>query len=115
MFDDCSYFQFFSRQCILMISATATLASDAPESTSNWIEKMREMQEEKRKAAERVRYFHRFLSYEFNKDFFQAKQLQTMDDEFSVGELVEDETVKTKAKVSIFFLTYSYSIVVVFV
>ncbi|CAF2325116.1 unnamed protein product [Rotaria sp. Silwood2] len=57
---------------------TPTLASEPAESTSSWIEKMRQMEEEKRKAAER------------------AKLLEQMDEEFGVNNLIHEESEKQK-------------------
>jgi len=41
-------------KCFLFHRATPTIASESAESATSWVEKMRQMGEEKRKAAERV-------------------------------------------------------------
>ncbi|CAF0730011.1 unnamed protein product [Adineta ricciae] len=57
---------------------TPTIASEPSESAVSWVEKMRQMEEEKRRAAAR------------------AKQLEQMDEEFSVGNVMRDEAEKRK-------------------
>lgn len=45
---------------IFVFSATSTLASESAESATSWVEKMRKTEEEKRKAAARVRIYMLF-------------------------------------------------------
>ncbi|CAF0844189.1 unnamed protein product [Rotaria sordida] len=60
--------------------ATSTLASEPAESAISWVEKMRQTEEEKRKAAKR------------------AKLLEQMDEEFGVSNLIHEESEKQKQK-----------------
>jgi U4/U6.U5 tri-snRNP-associated protein 1 len=59
---------------------TPTIASESAESATSWVDKMRQMEEEKRKAAER------------------AKLLEKMDEEFGVGNLIHEESDRRKQK-----------------
>jgi U4/U6.U5 tri-snRNP-associated protein 1 len=59
---------------------TPTIASESAEPATSWVEKMRQMDGEKRKAAER------------------AKLLEQMDEEFGVGNLIDEESEKRKQK-----------------
>jgi U4/U6.U5 tri-snRNP-associated protein 1 len=60
--------------------ATPTIASESAESATSWVEKMRQMGEEKRKAAERTKLF------------------EQMDEEFGVDNLIHEESEKRKQK-----------------
>ncbi|CAF0871111.1 unnamed protein product [Adineta steineri] len=60
--------------------ATPTIASEKADSATSWVEKMRQMDEEKRKASTR------------------AKLLQQMDDDFGVDNLMQEEASKQKNK-----------------
>ncbi|CAF0787426.1 unnamed protein product [Rotaria sp. Silwood1] len=60
--------------------STPIIASEPVESATSWVEKMRQMGEEKRKAAER------------------AKLLEQMDEEFGVSNVIHEESEKQKQK-----------------
>ncbi|UJR33324.1 hypothetical protein I4U23_020774 [Adineta vaga] len=60
--------------------ATPTIASTPSDSASSWVDKMRQMDEEKRKAAAR------------------ARSLEQMDEDFGVGNIMREEVEKRKPK-----------------
>jgi hypothetical protein len=63
------------RLLFLLHSATPTIASEPTESATSWVEKMRQMTEEKRKAAERVCIIKHLMNIEYSFDIFRRNTL----------------------------------------
>ena len=69
--------------------------SDSDDDDANaWVERMRKMEEEKKRAEERVRQFI-FLNANF---WVQAKMFNEMDEEFDVSGVIEAQKAKLKKK-----------------